>query len=358
LEEITLNSRLSKFREALKEKNIEAALICKPENRRYLSGFTGSAGYVLITAEKAYFITDFRYIEQAKQECIGYEIIEHHQKQPLFTILNDLRLENLGFEEKYTTYSEYMELQKKLTKTKLFPLGEITERLRIIKDPEEIDLIRKAASIADEAFQHICHYIKPGLTEKEIAIELEMLMKKKGASALSFEPIVASGIRSALPHGVATDKKLEKGDLLTLDFGCIYNGYCSDMTRTVILGKANQKQKEVYDIVLHAQMSALESVRPHILSKEVDKIARDIITQKGYGDHFGHGLGHGVGLEIHEAPRVSPSGEEQLEQNMVITVEPGIYVPGFGGIRIEDLVVITEKGKEILSKSSKQLIEL
>ena len=227
----------------------------------------------------------------------------------------------------------------------------------MIKYPEEIDFIRKSASIADEAFQYICNYIKPGLSEKEIAIELEMKMKKQGASALSFEPIVASGVRSALPHGVASDKKLEKGDLLVLDFGCIYNGYCSDMTRTVILGKANQRQKEIYDIVLHAQMSALESIQPYILSKEVDKVARDIITQKGYGNNFGHGLGHGVGLEIHETPKLSPSGEMQLEKDMVITVEPGIYIPGFGGIRIEDLVVITDKGKEILSKFE-QLIEL
>ncbi len=354
-----MNLKIFKLREILKAKNIEAALICRPENRKYFSKFTGSFGYALITETKAYFITDFRYKEQAARECIGYEIFEHNQqKHSLYDILSDLKIKSIGFEENYITYSQYMKLKENLSQTKLIPFENQINQFRIIKYQEEIECIRKAANIADKAFMNICNYIKPGLTENEIALELEMFMRKHGASGLSFETIVASGIRSAFPHGLASNKKIKEGDLLTLDFGCIYNGYCSDMTRTVIVGKANQKQKEIYNIVLDAQISALNAIQPHILSKEIDQKARDIISEKGYGKNFGHGVGHGVGLEIHEAPRLGPNEETSLKKGMVVTVEPGIYIPEFGGVRIEDLVIVTDNGSEILSKSPKQLIEL
>lgn len=196
------------------------------------------------------------------------------------------------------------------------------------------------------------------MKEKEVALELEMFMKKQGASAISFDIIVASGLRSALPHGRASDKVIENGDFVTMDFGCVFNGYCSDMTRTVVMGKASDKHKKVYETVLRAQEAALEAIKPGISGKEADKVARDIITGEGFGEYFGHGLGHGVGLEVHEAPRLAPIGEKILEKNMVVTDEPGIYIPEFGGVRIEDLIVVTDNGCERLSTSPKKLIEI
>lgn len=353
-----MQRRLSKLREILKEKNLDGAIIYKPENRRYISDFTGTSGYALITIDRAFFITDFRYIEQSKRECKAYEIIEHNNKYSIYSILNELNINRLGFEEDFVTYMQYKEFNEKLNNTELVPLDGTINILRKIKYEEEITYIEKAATIADEAFGYICEYIKPGISEKDIALELENYMKRKGATATSFETIVASGVRSSLPHGVASDKLVEKGDFITLDFGCIYNGYCSDMTRTIVLGKASDKQKKIYNIVLEAQLKALEVIKPGIKGMDVDKIARDFIQLKGYGKNFGHGLGHGVGLEIHEDPRLSPIGKDILQAGMVVTDEPGIYIPEFGGVRIEDLVVITETGNRVLSKSPKQLLEL
>ncbi|QXM07475.1 M24 family metallopeptidase [Crassaminicella indica] len=352
-----LHRRIYKLREILKEKKLDAALIHKPENRRYISGFTGTSGYALITMNKAFFITDFRYIDQAKQECKEYDIVKHDNEYNIYSIINELNLQYLGFEEDFITYNQYKEFSKKLNNT-LVPLNGAINSMRKIKYEEELKFIEQAANIADEAFLHICEYIKPGITERAVALELEFFMKNKGATATSFDTIVASGIRSALPHGVASNKTLEKGDFITIDFGCIYKGYCSDMTRTIVLGKANDKQKEIYNIVLEAQLKALEEIKPGITGREADKIARDFITSKGYGKNFGHGLGHGVGLEIHEEPRLSPIGKELLQVGMVVTDEPGIYLSGFGGVRIEDLLVITENGNRVLSKSPKHLIEI
>jgi Xaa-Pro aminopeptidase len=228
----------------------------------------------------------------------------------------------------------------------------------LVKTEKELEKMAKAADIADQAFHHIIGYIRPGVTERAVALELEIYMKKLGASALSFETIAASGVRSSMPHGIATDKIIEDGDFLTLDFGCVYDGYCSDMTRTVVVGKATQKQKKIYGVVLEAQIAALNAIREGINGIDVDKIARDVISSRGYGEYFGHGLGHGVGLEVHEEPRLSPTGTKKLLENMVVTDEPGIYIPGFGGVRIEDLIVVKKDGCEVLSKSPKQLIEL
>lgn len=353
-----MNFRLSKLRKMMGEKNLDGVILYKPENRRYISGFTGTSGYAVLTMDKAFFITDFRYIQQAHRECAAYEIIEHNNRRSVYSILNDLNIKTLGFEEDFVTYGQYQEFLEKLTKTKLLPLDGTMNALRKIKDADEIANIEKAAIITDEAFGYICEYIKPGVTEKEIALELELYMKRKGASALSFEIIVASGIRSSLPHGRASHKVIEKGDFITMDFGCVLNGYCSDMTRTIVVGKAKERQKEIYRIVLEAQIKALEAIKPGMAGIDVDKIARDVITAKGYGEHFGHGLGHGVGLEVHEDPRLSPTSKDILEAGMVVTDEPGIYIPDFGGVRIEDLVVVTETGNQVLSKSPKELIEL
>lgn len=353
-----MKERLKSLREYLIENKIDACIIYKPQNRRYLSGFTGSAGYVVITKEKNLFITDFRYVEQASAQCIDFEIVKHTDDRTVYDILNALEIKSLGFEEEYVTYSQHKDFSDKLDNINLIPLKGLINKLRMIKSQEEIENIKRAAQIADKTFEHICTILKPGISEREVALEIEFFMKKNGASGTSFESIVASGKRSSLPHGIASEKTIEDGDFVTLDFGCIYNGYCSDMTRTVVIGKASAKQKEIYNTVLNAQEEALKYIKPGVKGFEVDKIARDIIKDSGYGDYFGHGLGHAVGMEIHEAPRLSPAGKDELKVNMVVTDEPGIYVPDFGGVRIEDLVVVTENGCEILSKSPKKLLEL
>ncbi len=353
-----MNNKVERFRKNLKENNLDSAIVFKPENRRYLSDFTGTSGYVVITEDKNLFITDFRYVKQASDQCKDFEIVQHTNDRTLYDILNGLGLKNLGFEDAFVTVSQYNEFNDKLIGIELKPLKDTLGKLRTIKDQNEIDEIRKAAEIADKAFEYICSVIKSGITEWEVALELESFMKKKGATGTSFDSIVASGIRSSMPHGVASQKVIEEGDFVTLDFGCIYNGYCSDMTRTIVVGKASDKQKEIYNVVLEAQKAALEAIRPGITGYDADKVARDIIEAKGFGEYFGHGLGHGVGLEVHESPRLSPLGKDVLEANMIVTDEPGVYLPDFGGVRIEDLIVVTENGCETLSKSPKHLIEL
>ncbi len=338
-------------------KNIDSAFIIGDINRNYLSGFTGDESYSIITKDKAYFITDFRYIEQAKQEAKEYEIIRYEFPVEKFLgdFINKLNIKKLGFEEDIVSFRLYNQLKSGFS-CELAPLEGIIEDIRTIKDKSEIENIQKAASIADDAFKHILNYIKVGMTEKEVALELEFYIRNQGASGLSFKTIAASGCRSALPHGTASDKKIKNGEFLTLDFGCIHNGYCSDMTRTVVIGKPDEKMTEIYNIVYHAQELALKEIKPGISGFDVDKAARDYIKSCGYGDNFGHGTGHGVGMEIHENPRLSPKFNMELKPGMVITDEPGIYIPDFGGVRIEDLVLVTEEGHKLLSRSSKDLI--
>ena len=353
-----MNENIGKIRRMLKKRGLNGILLYKPENMRYASGFTGSVGYVLITGTDAIFITDFRYIQQAAAQCDGFEIIEMNHTKTVTDILNDLRPHHLGIEGDFMTYRQFMKFADKLEDTYMVPLKCAISKLRSVKMPEEIKNIEKAAHIADKAFEHILKFIKPGLTELDIALELEFFMKKEGADKLSFDSIVASGKRSSLPHGVASDKIVEAGDMITLDFGCVYNGYCSDMTRTVVLGKADDKQREIYDIVLKAQVTSLEAVKPGITGAELDAIARGIIGDSGYGQYFGHGLGHGVGLEVHELPHVNARGDVPIKSGMVLTIEPGIYIPDFGGVRIEDLVLVTDSGFRVLSKSTKEFLEL
>jgi len=355
-----MEKRLAKLREKLAENNLDAAFLYSKENRRYISAFTGSTGYVIVTADKAFFVTDFRYREQAKQQCQGFEVVIHGSSliEQLKEIVVNSGIKNMGIEEGFMTVAFYENLKNSFGNVELMNLKGIMDELRLFKDAEEIEQIAKAASIADAAFEHILGFIKPGKTELEVAVELEYFCKKNGAAAMSFDSIVASGVRSSLPHGVYSEKVINNGEFLTLDFGCVYNGYCSDMTRTVFVGKADEKQKEIYNTVLKAQQAALEYIKPGMLGKDVDKIARDIITAAGYGENFGHGLGHGVGLAVHEEPRLSPLGDKTLGANMVVTDEPGIYIAEYGGVRIEDLVLVTEDGHRVLSKSPKHLIEL
>lgn len=343
----------------MKKKFIDAVLLIGDYNRNYLSGFTGNESFSVITENKAFFITDSRFTEQAKNQVKDYEILEYGKGNSFVDFLAELikknNIKKLGFEENVLSVSMYNIYKNKL-KCELTPMENIVESLRIIKDEYELNLIRNAAEIADKAFNHMIKFIKSGMTEREIGLELEFYMKKLGAKDLSFPSIVASGIRSSLPHGEATDKKVSDGEFLTLDYGCIYEGYCSDMTRTIVIGEPSKKMTEIYNVVLKAQEIALKAYKPEASSIDVDATARQYIKQKGYGEYFGHGLGHGVGREIHEAPTIGYRSNIKLKPGMVVTDEPGIYIPNFGGVRIEDLLVITEKGSETLSKSPKQLI--
>jgi len=349
---------LNRLRESMKHRNFEAVLITKPENIRYVSGFTGTSGISVVTEQNAWFITDFRYKDQAVTECEGFEILLHTPEKSVYDVLNGLGIQSIAFEDEHMTVNAFDTYKANMPSVEFAPINQLIESLRIQKTEDEIESIRKSAATADAAFNHILSFIEVGMREKEVALELEMFMKKQGASALSFDIIVASGWRSSLPHGRASDKLIETGEFVTMDFGCVLNGYCSDMTRTIVMGKASDKHKKVYQTVLRAQEAALEAIKPGISGKEADKVARDIITEEGFGEYFGHGLGHGVGLEVHEAPRLAPIGEKILEKNMVVTDEPGIYIPEFGGVRIEDLIVVTEDGCERLSTSPKHLIEI
>lgn len=355
-----MNKRIDYLRKLMSEAGLDGVLAYSGENLRYLSGFTGSTGYVVIGRNNTVFVTDFRYKEQASGQCKGFNLLI--QRNNLVDILGEAirkdGIHRLGIEEDFMTVGFSEEIKRAMPGIQLAPAGNVFAKLRIRKDSNEIEYIRKAAEIADEAFGHMLSYIRPGMRETEIALELEYFMKKNGASGVSFESIVASGVRSSLPHGTATEKTIENGEFLTLDFGCVYNGYCSDMTRTVFIGKAEDKHRKIYDIVLKAQTAALQGIKPGVTGKSVDSIARNIIAGEGYGEYFGHGLGHGVGLAVHEEPRLSLLGETILEAGMVVTDEPGIYIPDFGGVRIEDLVLLTEEGSEVLSKSPKELIEL
>lgn len=345
----------------IKEKNIDGIIIHDPMNRRYLSGFTGSSGYLYISKNKKIMITDFRYIEQATKQCQGFEIIDQGSTgvfQTLHKIISDDQATLIGFESHKVTYSDYLELKKILADVTLVETSDMVEDIRMIKDANELSALKEAARIADLAFEHILPFLKVGITELEIALELEFFMRKNGASSLSFDTIIASGAHSSLCHAKPTSKKIEMGDFITMDFGCIYEGYCSDMTRTVVMGKANDKQKKIYQTVLKAQQEALAVIKAGLTGKEVDEVARNIIKAEGFGDYFGHGLGHSLGLEVHEEPRLSPKGLRILEKDMMMTVEPGIYIPDFGGVRIEDLVCIKSDGYENFTNSEKALLEL
>lgn len=351
--------KLKKLRQSLQQADLPALLVTSAHSRRYLTGFTGTAGVAVITANEAFFITDFRYTEQANDQIEGYEIIE--QKTTLIEavaqLVEDKQLTKLGFEQDAMTYAEYDRYANAL-KAELVPTSGLVEKIRLIKTEDELTIIKQACKIADDAYEHILTFIKPGMTELEVSNELEFFMRKQGATSSSFDIIVASGTRSALPHGVATDKVIESGDFVTLDFGAYYNGYVSDVTRTLAVGEPSDKLKEIYQVVLDSQLLALEKIKPGMTGKEADAISRDYIASKGYGEAFGHSLGHGIGLEVHEGPGLSSRSDVVLEPGMVITIEPGIYLPGIGGVRIEDDALVTETGVEKLTHTSKELVIL
>ncbi len=352
-------TKIEKVRTKLQEQELDAILITNPYNRHYLSGFTGSSGNLLITREEAILITDFRYIEQANNQTNNFKIVEHTGSivSEINNQLNKYNIKYLAFEENQVTYKEYTDFNKTF-KVELIPKSEIVENIRIIKTQKELTIMQEAAKIADNAFTNILNYIKPGVKEIDVSNELERLMRAEGATSSSFDIIVASGYRGALPHGVASDKEIETGELVTMDFGALYKGYCSDITRTIAVGDINEELSNIYDTVLQAQKLGVAGIKPGITGKEADALTRDYITNQGYGEYFGHSTGHGLGLEVHENPRLATSSETVLKENMVVTVEPGIYVPNIGGCRIEDDIVITTDGNVRLTHSEKELIIL
>lgn len=350
-------NRIEKLREQMKKVDLPALLVTSQYNLRYLTGFTGTTGLAVITMDNAYFVTDFRYTEQATSQCQGYQIVQNFG--PIYDevakIVKDDHLTAIGFEEDHVSFALYSVLEE-IIATDLVPINSMIETLREVKDDEELAIIRKACDIADAAFEHILGFIKPGLTEIQVANELDFYMRSLGATGVSFETIVASGVRSAMPHGVASEKVIEQGDLITLDYGCYYQGYVSDMTRTIALGDPGEKLKEIHQLVLDAQLKVIDAAKAGVTGVELDAVARDYFEQKGCAEAFGHSTGHGIGLEIHEGPNVSKVAEKAFVSGNVITNEPGLYYPGIGGVRIEDDMLVTENGVEILTHSPKELI--
>lgn len=351
--------KLNKLRSQFKDLGIDGLLITNSYNRRYMTGFTGTAGVALVSETKAAFITDFRYVEQANKQVENFEIVQHKGTiiEEVARLAKEMGIKKLGFEQEdlsFATYSTY----KNEIGIDFIAVSNVVEKLRLIKSEQEIKILKEATDIADAAFKHILDFIRPGITELDVANELEFFMRKAGAVSSSFDTIVASGYRSALPHGVASDKVIEKGELVTLDFGAYYKGYCSDITRTVAVGEISSELKNIYDIVLEAQLRGMAGLKPGITGKQADALTRDYITEKGYGEYFGHSTGHGLGMEVHESPALSFKSDMVLEVGMVVTCEPGIYIPNLGGVRIEDDTLITSDGNEVLSHSTKDLIIL
>ncbi len=348
--------RLTRVRSALREHDLDALLIGQAQNRRYLSGFTGSAGWLLITAERAVLATDFRYYEQVRRQAPHWELAKITTKftDLLPDLVDELGIGRLGFESEHVTVAQLDSFRKVTEGVEWFPLEKTVERLRMVKDEAEIEALRRSAALNDAAFSHLLAVIEPGMTERQVAWEIESYMRTHGAEKVAFDLIVAAGPNGALPHARPGDHVIGEGEPIVIDMGCILEGYCSDMTRTICLGRPDAKYLEVWNLVLQAQEAALRGIRAGIDGVEADALARTVIEEAGYGDYFGHGLGHGVGLAVHEGPRASKLSEDTYEAGMSLTVEPGIYLPNEFGVRIEDLVVIREDGVENLTHSPKE----
>jgi len=351
--------RLAALRKRLAVENLDAALISHGPHLRYLCGYSGSNGLLFVGQKTAWFFTDFRYAEQAKKEVPRARIIV--KERDIWKNLADIPDAavpqiKIGFQASYVTYKQFGSLRHLLPKALMVSMDNLVEPLTMVKDADELAAIRKAVAISDLGFVRILEHIRPGVRENDIAAELEYIMKKAGSEMVAFETIVASGARAALPHGIASNKKIAKGDLVTMDFGATYRGYVSDITRTVVVGKPTARQKQMYALVKRAQKAAVNSIKPGKKGVAVDKTARSIIERAGFGKQFGHGLGHGFGLYVHEGPALSTQSTDILRKGMVVTVEPGVYFPGWGGVRIEDDIVVTTHGAEVLNKAERGLI--
>ncbi len=356
---MNITGRLNNLRSAFAGREIDGLFVTQADNRYYLSGFNGSAGYLFITGSKAVLATDFRYTEQAVSEAPEFEIlrIANNISEWFPSLVRDGRVTRLGFDASDVSYQFYQALtgalESKCVDVELVPVSGIVETLRTVKEQEEIACVEKAVAISDAAFDAVAPMVKPGITENEIAWELEKQMRERGSQSLPFDIIVASGPKAALPHAKPTDRTVREGDAVVIDMGARYGGYASDLTRTLCAGTPDDQFRKVYGIVLDAQLSALRIIKNGVTGGEADAAARKVIEAAGYGEDFGHSLGHGVGLAEHEMPRLSPGVTDPLQDGMVFTVEPGIYLSGWGGVRIEDTVVIQNGKLRVLSQAGK-----
>ena len=356
-------NHFQKIAAQLEGHGLDAMLLTGEANRFYASGFHsyGTDGVALVTAKKAYYFTDSRYTEAALRYVQGAEVREIGHGRGYGALLEEAvteqHIRRMGFEDAYMTVQDHERYRKALS-CDLVPATDLLWKLRMVKDEEELEAMVAAQRIAERALENILEEIRPGVTEKEIAARLQYLMLHYGASDMSFDPIVVSGPNGSLPHGVPSEKTIQQGEFVTMDFGCVYRGYCSDMTRTVAVGFATEEMQKVYQTVLSAQKAGIAAARGGLTGREVDGAARAVIDAAGYGEYFGHSFGHGVGVEIHEAPNASPMNEKPLPAGAVISAEPGIYLPGRLGVRIEDVILLTEDGCRNLTKAPKDLIVL
>ncbi|MDI7260728.1 MAG: Xaa-Pro peptidase family protein [Thermodesulfobacteriota bacterium] len=352
--------RQRSVRKTINSNQLDGILFSGLENIRYLCGFTGSDGALLLTRKEAFFLTDSRYWTQAEDEVKHARIVHYKKKlDGIASLLSDLTLKKVGVEALSLTLSSYQFLIKILGGEVAFiSMEDELKNLRAVKDLQELSLIRRAIDLSSKSFFHIVEMLKQGVVEREIAIEMEFFMKKSGAEATGFDIIIASGKRSALPHGRASNKNIKGGDFILIDFGLRFQGYHSDQTRTLICGNPTLKQKRIYQIVKEAHDRAVEAIRPGIPICEIDKAARDHIHQSGYGKYFGHGTGHGIGLAVHEDPVINGENKGLVEEGMVFTIEPGIYLPEWGGVRIEDMIRVTSQGAEVLTYLPAELMEI
>lgn len=351
--------RLSRLRETLGPLGVDALIITKPENIFYLSGFTGTTADLVVSRDRCVLVTDFRYTERAQEEVGEAEIRAGADiMAALEEVLKELSPQRVGVETHVMTADLYAKVSERLKPIEVRSAGRAVETLREIKDADELVLMGESAKMASAAFSHILPHVKSGVVEEEVALEILTFLYGHGAEKMSFEVIVASGARSAMPHARPSQKRIARGDLVTIDLGVVYRGYYSDMTRTFVVGRASDEQRKLYGLVRQGQAQALEAVAPGKTGQEIDGMCRAFFAEKGRGEYFLHGLGHGVGLEVHEAPVLGKKGREPLKVGMVFTVEPGLYVSGLGGVRIEDMVVLKETGPEIMTKYGRELIEL
>lgn len=351
---------LEKYRSILNEE-VDGLFLTSRYSRMYAAEFDISEGYAIVGKNGARYFTDSRYIESAQKGIQGFEVIEFNANHPLYKLINDaiddFGIKTLGFEEAYLTVAELKAFEDKLN-ARFVPMQDKINAFRASKETWELDRMIKAQEITDKAFAEVCPRIKEGMTEKELAAELIYCLYKNGGEGLSFDPIVVSGPNTSMPHGVPGDRKIQKGDFITMDFGVIYQGYCSDMTRTVAFGYATDEMKKVYDTVLRAQLAGIAASKAGVTGKEIDQTARDVIAEAGYGEHFGHGYGHSLGLEIHESPSCNLRNDQPMPLHAVASAEPGIYLPDKFGVRIEDVVIFEENGCRNITKSPKDLIIL
>jgi Xaa-Pro aminopeptidase len=350
--------RIQKLRQTLREQGVDAILVTRPENQRYLSGFTGGDGVLLITQSDTLLLTDFRYYDQVAEEAPDFQLVKVEGKvsKVLKQVFKEHQVGTLAFESTHMPFSQYQEWKEATRGVKWVPMQDAVECLRRIKDDDELAKMRKAIAIADAACDYIRKYVRPGMTEKQVAWELESYMRTHGAEGLAFPLIVGSGPNGAKPHAVLQERPIQKGEAIVLDLGARVDGYNSDLTRTICLGKSDKKLQEIYDTVLRAQLAAEAGAKCGMKGREVDALARQVIHDAGHAEHFGHGLGHGVGLAVHEGPGAGPTATVPFEPGMVCTIEPGVYLPGWGGVRIEDIVLFTADGVEVLSHARKELL--